>query len=260
MHFLKKMAIGVATLVMLMSGAFAQATTVYATGVNGFSSPSDNLTNETGMNSAFGAGNWTKSNGFNMGLFTGATMVFLDGSEYSANELSSFIAANKTSIQDYVANGGHLFLNAAPRQGGSFDMGFGVTLNYSLGREFISPYGTITAAGIAAGLSAGGIVTNFSDGDFGLAAVSGPISNLIEGGAGTIFGAMNYGDGFVAFGGQSLINYQRPYADAKILLVNELRYVANTSAVPEPETYVMLLAGLAVMGSAARRQSGKKAG
>lgn len=257
MNFMKNLAIGASTLVMLFGGASAQATTIYATGL---SDPFGNQTNDTAMDTAFGTGNWTKSYGFNMGLFSGANMVFLDGSEYSANQLSSFITANKTSIQDYVANGGHLFINSAPKQGGSFDMGFGVTLNASMDREFHTPYATITEAGIAAGLSAGGIVTNFSDGDFGLAAVSGPISNLIEGSAGTLFGAMNYGDGFVAFGGQTTANYHRPYADAKILLVNELRYVANTSAVAEPETYAMLLAGLAVMGSVARRKSGKKAG
>lgn len=257
MHFLKKMAIGATVLALLCGGALARATTIYATGLT---DPWESQTNDNAMDTAFGTGNWTKSYGFNMGLFSGANMVFLDGSEYSADQLSSFIVANKSSIQDYVADGGHLFINSAPLQGGSFDMGFGVTLNFSMEKGFVSPYGTITAAGVAAGLSGGDISTNYEGAYFSHSSVSGPISNLVEGSHGTVFGAMNYGDGFVAFGGQTVANYHRPYADAKILLVNELRYVANTSAVPEPETYAMLLAGLAVMGSAARRQSGKKAG
>jgi hypothetical protein len=243
MSLIKKASAAAAAL-LFVSLAHA-GTVVYETGTG---NPWGNLTNDSAMDHAFGSGNWVKSNGFNTGMFSGASMVYLDGSDGQANQLSPFLSANQSVVESYVSNGGHLFINSAPNQGGTFNMDFGVTLHY----QDFSGNATVTAAGVAAGLTAGGITTNYTGTSFSHSTVSGAgISDLVHGDTGIVFGAMNYGSGFVAFGGQTTTNFHSPNGDAQMLLANELKYVA---AVPEPETYAMFGAGLGLLGLMARRR------
>lgn len=241
---LTKKATTVAAALLFASLAHA-GTVVYQTGT---ADPWGNLTNDNAMDSAFGSGNWVKHYGFNTGMFPGASMVYLDGSDSQAGQLSAFLSANQSVLQSYVSNGGHLFINSAPNQGGDFDMNFGVTLHY----EDFSENAEVTSAGVAAGLTAGGITSSYSGSYFSHASLSGGgVSNLVQGDTGIIFGGMNYGSGFVAFGGQTTTNFHTPNGDAEMLLANELRYVA---AVPEPATYAMFGAGFGLLGLMARRR------
>jgi len=244
----------IASVVVLLSSSAAQAGTInYGTGST---DPWGNTTNNQAMNSAFGAGNWNLSHGFSTTVFNGAEFVFLDGSDSNAIEFASFLTDNGAVIANYVAGGGRLFLNAAPNLGGSFDMGFGVRLNY---RGF-SDNVTVTAAGVAAGLTTGNLATSYSGYSFGHATVSGDISNLIKTEDGsTVFGAMQFGKGFVAFGGETTTNFHSPSPDAAALRVNELLYVANaeTKDVPEPASLALIGMGLLAAG-AARRKAARK--
>lgn len=229
--------------------SIAQASIIYATGsVN----PWGQTTNDNAMNAAFGAGNWNKSFGFNTSLFGGASFVFLEGGDSNANQLSSFIAGNLAAIQGYVANGGHLFINAAPNVGGSFNLGFGATLNYP---DF-SGTATVTAAGIAAGLTNGGITTAYTGNSFSHASVSGAgLSNLVSDDNGDIvFGGKQFGNGYVAFGGQTTTNWHGPASDAFSLRINELLFVANAADNNVPEPGTMLLLALGLLGVAASRR------
>lgn len=237
--FLARINTAVLALFVFSSTAYA-ADYVYQT--NG--DPWGNTTNDDAMSAAFGAANWSKST-YNTADFSSAKFVFLDGSDFTSNDLSSFIAGNQVFLENYVFNGGHLFINSAPNVGSSFSMGFGVTLNYAA----YSWNATVNAAGVAAGLTDGGITTNYTGNYFSHATVSGPLTSLIDGDLGSVFGVMNWGSGFVAFGGQTTTNFHYPNSDAQVLLANELHYVA---AVPEPETYAMLLAGLGLLGFMAR--------
>ena len=50
---------------------------------------------------------------------------------YNANALNTFLTANLSAMQSWVSNGGSLFINAAPNEGGNINFGFGVTLNWN---------------------------------------------------------------------------------------------------------------------------------
>ena len=254
-----KLLLCVVTAALTMAASLASASPiVYA---SGHTNPWNNTSNDTAMNSAFGANNWTRVNDYTVGMFTGANFVFMDGSNSNANQLSSFLLANDAVVSEFVNNGGHLFLNSAPNQGSSYNMGFGVTLHYP---NNYSSTVTVTDAGVAAGLTTGGLATNYSGNQFGHATVSGGgISDLIEGLSGTVFGAKAVGAGFVAFGGQTTTNFHSPKPDSAALLVNELLYVADGAGagaqneIPEPSTLALFGLGLAGVAALRRRKAAK---
>jgi hypothetical protein len=259
----RKLPIMIAAVVSLTTGvacSSANATSlfVYETGTN---DPWGNTTNNSAMDSAFGSGNWTGYNGFTASAFTGTKFVFLDGSDSNSSQLQSFLAANGAQIDSYVQGGGHVFINDAPNEGsGSFGLGFGVTLNWGgYSYPYASESATVSAAGVAAGLTNGGIATDYTGNYFSHATVSGPISNLVYGSNGTIFGAESYGAGLAAFGGQTTTNFHSPSPDGEILLVNELLYAANgaviPTGVPETSTWAMMLLGFAGLGFAGYRRN-----
>ncbi len=227
-----------AVAVALTAGSAMAGSIVYETGSNG--DPWGNQTNDAAMNAAFGASNWTKYTGFDLSAFTGASFVFLDGSESNSNDLQAFLATNQAAVEAFVSNGGHLFINDASNGGNSFDLGFGgVALTYPA----FSSNATVTAAGVAAGLTDGGIPTSYTGNWFAHATLSGPITSLIDGDAGVVLGVEDFGLGLVLFGGQTTTNYHS--TDGDLLLVNELTYAAEgaVSSVPEPSSLAFMAAG-----------------
>ncbi|MFN3939194.1 MAG: hypothetical protein ACK4IY_01320, partial [Chitinophagales bacterium] len=57
--------------------------------------------------------------------------VYLEGGAYTANEFKTFLNSNISDIENWVASGGNLILNAAPWEGSNIDLGFdGTVLNY----------------------------------------------------------------------------------------------------------------------------------
>jgi hypothetical protein len=85
------------------------------------------------MDAVFGSGNWTQANFSTPAatIFQASTdFVMLEGSDYNSN-LPGFVSANITVIENWVSNGGRLFINAGPNYGTNQDWGFGsTTLTY----------------------------------------------------------------------------------------------------------------------------------
>lgn len=233
--------------------------------MTGLGNPWGNTTNNAAMDAAFGAGNWDLYQGFTTTPFTNGTtaFVFVDGSDFGTLQFASFLAANGTVIENFVSGGGHVFLNAAPNIGGSFGMILGVTLNY--GGSTFSSTAAVTPAGIAAGLLTGGLTPTYGGIAFSHATVSGPLTDLITGDAGTILGVMSYGSGLAMFGGQTTVNFHYPQPDATQLRVNQLLYAANGAVLPDggngngngtpvPEPAALGLLGSGLLGLALLRR------
>ena len=51
--------------------------------------------------------------------------IYLEGSDNNANELEAFMADNQTLVENWVALGNVLFINAGPNEGGGMNLGFG---------------------------------------------------------------------------------------------------------------------------------------
>ncbi|OJW84987.1 MAG: hypothetical protein BGO69_10620 [Bacteroidetes bacterium 46-16] len=95
--------------------------------------PWGQTTNQTCMTAVFGAGGWTLGSTSTPAATIFApttTFVMLEGSDGNSN-MPNFINANITTIENWVSNGGRLFMNAAPNYGTNQTWGFSSTqLNY----------------------------------------------------------------------------------------------------------------------------------
>ena len=85
--------------------------------------------NPNGFDYVFGAGGW------NLAFYESASAdaifsdntcyVYLEGGDGHAEEMETFFDAHQSLIEDWVNNGGSLFLNAAPNEGDGMNYGFG---------------------------------------------------------------------------------------------------------------------------------------
>ena len=189
--------------------------------------------NVAAMNGVFGVGNWDNlflQSATAAVVFTPARQtVFLEGSQNGAATLSSFLQANQAAIENWVAAGGHLFLNAGPNTGSSFSFGFGgITLNFG---NFFSGTGTVVAGHpIAAGpyLPAG---SAYSGNYFAHATVSGPgLTTVITGAKGIILGYKAWGSGYVFLGGMTTTNFHSPSPNGLNLRKNILAFTPPCNA------------------------------
>ncbi len=161
--------------------------------------------------------------------YSGYDFIYMDGSDYTANELNDFLTANRTAIESWVSNGGRLLLNSAPNEGGNIDFGFGgATLIYPGSASaveaadpthpvFQGPYGTVAS--------------NLTGGGFSHAYVSGgdltPIIVDSNDTTRTTLGEKLHGSGIVLMGGMTTANFHDPDPDAENLRANIISYTES---------------------------------
>lgn len=243
--------------------------------IRGADAPWGQTTNETAMDRVFGAGGWDDlrmadgSAPFLPG--SGHTFIFLEGSDFTAIELDTYLTTYRTEIEAFVNAGGRLLLNSAPNEGGDIDFGFGgITLTYPAFSE------DVVAANPAHPVFNGPFtpVTTAYIGDwFGHAIVGPGLSAIIIGAPGdsqdglTVLGETTFGAGLVLFGGMTTDNWHSPSPQAANLRANIIAYAAGLTGPPSagptsiptlsPWTLVLLAAVIGFLGlGGLRRRTG----
>jgi hypothetical protein len=223
--------------------------------------PWGETTNEAAMDTVFGAGNWTdeRYETVDVGtLLSAATsFIYMEGGDDNADELNAFLTANAAAIASWVSAGGHLFINAAPNEGGNIDFGFGVTLNYNGGSSESDNASAVSAAHPIFNGPFTPVGTSFTGSAFSHAYLTGPLTAVIrDDSSRTVFGTVSSGAGLVGFGGMTTDNFQDPQPQAHNLRENIIAFLAGAGgggglvAVPTLQTGA-LVALAALLGIAA---------
>ncbi|MBK5213415.1 MAG: HYR domain-containing protein [Flavobacteriaceae bacterium] len=198
--------------------------------------PWGNTTNQDAMNLAFGAGNWTEAFYETLDpavVFSANTrFVFMEGSDSNASELNAFLIANLPAIENWVAAGRSLLLNAAPNEGGNINFGFGgSTLVYSYPGStsanvtvvdvnhpaFLGP-NLPTSANMSGGYYAHAYITGTGFTDLLLNDANGAITPLRE---------KAWGTGTVMMGGMTTTNFHSPLPASANWRANLLVYLED---------------------------------
>ncbi len=191
-------------------------------------------TNITEMDNVFTVGGW------NSGYFTtvdvtdafgpDSKFVFLEGGDNHAIDLKDFLLVNITTIENWVYNGGSLFLNAAPNEGSDINFGFGGTvLDYTPGWYSSTADASDPAHPIFSGPYTPTGLT-WTGTSFTHAKVTGTcLTPLIEDAAAGWNAAAEkrWGSGVVIFGGMTVTGWHSPFTQARNMRQNILSYLYN---------------------------------
>jgi hypothetical protein len=200
----------------------------------GFWEPGASANQNAAFNDLFGAGNWNLFN-YNVSpaqIFNNNYgFVYLDGGNENAILFAQFLDDNRSLIQNWVSQGGALFLNASPNIGGDIDLGFGgVILRFDL----FSTFGTFGEAVDASHPIFQGPATPangpYSGNYFNHSIICPPGMNAraILRNPGTnadVLVEMPYGQGIVHFGGMTSTNYHDPDPNADNMRRNIYHYL-----------------------------------
>jgi len=154
--------------------------------------------------------------------------IYLEGSDNNANEMETFLTANHQLIEDWVAAGNALFLNAAPNEGDGMSFGFG-------GVQLVrGTYTSAHAVDATLPMFSGPqtpIATQFS-GVYNLAAVICPtemvMTPILASDNGTnLLVQATWGNGTVLFGGMNLTGFHQPLAEAYNFKINIHHYLKD---------------------------------
>jgi hypothetical protein len=198
--------------------------------------PWDVTNNEIDMDDVFGSGAWRNRQYETVNitrLFSPSTaFIFMEGGDNNANALSNFLSQYSSQLQSWVQGGGRLFINAAPNQGGSISIGFGVTLNFD-----VNDYTTGSDNGYAVDPSHPIFADNlqpvgisFSGGDaFSHGYLSGDgISPILQDDQSRpVLVELRYGSGLVLIGGMTMDIFQSPWPNTHNLRTNIIWYTAT---------------------------------
>ncbi|MBS1587763.1 MAG: T9SS type A sorting domain-containing protein [Bacteroidetes bacterium] len=193
-------------------------------------------TNVNAMNNVFGVGGWQQGNYSTSpaAIFSASTpVVFLEGSDQNAIALNNFLTANIALIENWVYGGGHLFINAAPNQGGNINLGFG-----NIVLDYLPTYSDTGIAVLPGDQIFNGpytpVATNYSGGSFAHAFLTGPglVSLMENDSAQILLARKTWGAGVAYFGTLTQPNFWNPNPQATNLWYNILSSVANGPVTP----------------------------
>lgn len=207
------------------------------------------------MDAAFGSGQWERLKFDDDPAFDSYSMLYIDGSDFNGGELYPWLDdSRRGALESWVSAGGRLFINAATngQEGMAYTLVFGATTTE--GDFSLSGYAVDAGSPLFAGVGTQWSGDAFSHNTIGLAP---GYSTLISGEQGQVILAGGaFGNGYVMLGGQTSTFWHQGVdgSDPFGLRVNELRYVATVAAVPEPESFALLLGGLGLVGLVARRR------
>ncbi|MBC8047637.1 MAG: PKD domain-containing protein [Fimbriimonadaceae bacterium] len=200
--------------------------------IYGGSEPFFTNSNSAAMDSVFGSGEWTTEYFETLDpavvFGTGTCFIFIDGGADMSEELETFLQSNETTVQNWVASGGHLTMTSAPYSGDGMDFLFGgVSLDYSwytyngeatdtehpIFNYYFTPTGTSWT------------------GTLGYASVSGgdiiPLIHDTYNPDRIILAEKEWGAGRVIFGGMTPSAYQLPAAEAFNMRASIFQYQAT---------------------------------
>jgi hypothetical protein len=207
--------------------------------------------NEAAMDTAFGVGNWLDERYETVdtaSLFSAPRFIYMEGSDFTANQLEAFIGANLSQIRTFIAFGGVVFFNAAPNEGNGMGYpdatgGQSIALNYP---DFsLNPIGTtVPTHPIFNGPFP--TTTSFTGGAFAHGSLTGAgLTSLLEDSGARIALAENgIGHGLALYGGMTPTDFHGPQPAADNLRANILAYGRSQVFLPEPSLTTALLAGM----------------
>ena len=197
--------------------------------------PWGNTTNNTAMDLAFGAGNWTLEafETLSMGTVfsTNTAFVFMDGSDSQASELTTFLNANLAAIEAWVFNGGTLLLNSAPNEGGDINFGFGGTLlDYALAASNVTVTNLTHPAFLGPNTPTASTMTGSSYSHSNIQG-TGFTNLIVDSGTPTtvVLCEKAWGAGRVMMGGMTTPNFHTPATEAANWRANILVYMNDQS-------------------------------
>jgi hypothetical protein len=253
MRALMRLAIAVSCVAIWLLVCPAYASVAYISSSSGEPWSTLGVTsNLDNMDAAFGAGNWQRLNfdsAVANGIFAPGAYSFLyfDGGDGTDTEFNSFLNANRTALESWVASGGRVFLNSAGWDVPTIDVGFALSLSYFDGFQYYESYNATAA--IAHEIFTPQTGTSWTGDFFSHDIVVGSdFTTLINGDVGPVLVEKDWGLGHVLVGGMTSTYFHQPQPEADDLRVNILRYGASqAAAVPEPATIVIW----SLLGSAA---------
>lgn len=225
---LKVLLLFLLTIGLFANNATAQNQVAYLRSTVG--TPWGSTNNEIMMDTVFGVGNWDDLRYETVdvpNLLSSHSMLFFEGSSSLANELETFLNNNQGSIENWVLNGGNIFINSGPGEGNGMNFGFGGTTlvvgtnlpsmnaletNHPIFNGPYLPVGTAwTGNSITHGFIQG---TDLID---------------LAGSGGFVTLAMkNWGAGKVVFGTMTTVNFHQPDPEATNLRQNILDYLKGS--------------------------------
>ena len=188
---------------------------------------------QDGMNQVFGAGNWDQLDIYSE---TGAAFapdspykfIYLDGSDGDSSQLVTYLAAHITDIENWVSNGGRLYINAATWNSIDVNAPFGVLIQYGYYTDTANAVNSAHPIFNGPFLPAG---TTYTGDHFGHNRVVGTgLTNIIVSADDATLFCLSSAvqcTGFILYGGITSDYYHSPSPNAHNLYMNILHYASG---------------------------------